>query len=299
MSLRSPSTPAGFLVIDKPSGLTSREVLNRLQAILPRRTKIGHAGTLDPLATGVLVVAVGPATRLIEYVQAMGKTYQSRFRLGVRSPTDDADGEVEEVRGARMPTPEEILATARKFVGWLDQRPPAFSALKLAGERAYDLARRGLPVQLTPRPVRIDALDVLDYQPPDLDVRMACSKGTYVRSLARDLGDALGCGAIVQELRRTAIGPFRVEDASPLDVSPEDLMGRLRPMADALADLGRVILDEPSASRFLQGQRVGTDLTLPAAGDVVALGPRQQLLGIATVIRPGWIQPKIVLPPDR
>src|SRR5205823_5252216 len=143
----------GLLVIDKPGGMTSRDVVNRVQRWFPRKTKIGHTGTLDPLATGVLVVCVGAATRLAEYVQAMGKTYTSRFRLGATSTTDDADGDVTETRGAVPPTREQIETARMLFVGAIAQVPPAFSALKVSGERAHDLARSGQEVRLAPRPV--------------------------------------------------------------------------------------------------------------------------------------------------
>src|SRR4051812_48814027 len=197
----------GLLVIDKPGGMTSRDVGNRVQRWFPRKTKIGHTGTLDPLATGVLVVCVGAATRLADFVQAMGKTYAARFRLGATSTTDDADGEVTVNAAAVPPTRDQIGAAIPAFLGLVEQVPPAFSALKLDGRRAHELARSGKDVQLAARTVRIDAIRVRAYEWPFLDVEIDCGKGTYIRSIARDLGAKLGCGGMVETLRRTRVGP--------------------------------------------------------------------------------------------
>jgi tRNA pseudouridine55 synthase len=178
----------GLLVIDKPGGMTSRDVVNRVQKWFPRKTKIGHTGTLDPLATGVLVVCVGQATRLADYVQAMGKSYASRFRLGATSTTDDADGAVTETPHAVAPTRADLEAALARFVGTIEQLPPVFSALKLDGRRAHDLARQGKDVQLARRPVRIDAIRLTGFEWPYLDVEVDCGKGTYIRSIGRGWG---------------------------------------------------------------------------------------------------------------
>lgn len=244
----------GLLVIDKPGGMTSRDAVNRVQKWFPRKTKIGHTGTLDPLATGVLVVCVGQATRLAEYVQAMGKSYASRFRLGATSTTDDADGEVAEAPGAEAPTREGIDAALAKFVGVIEQVPPAVSALKVAGRRAHELARKGEGVKLAARPVRIDAVRVTHYQWPHLDVEVDCGKGTYIRSIARDLGSALGCGGLVQALRRTRVGPFTAEQGIGLDATPEEARAKLQPPAAAATGMPQVLLDQEAARRFFRGQ---------------------------------------------
>src|SRR5579871_6504470 len=209
----------GLLVIDKPGGITSRDVVNRVQRWFPRKTKIGHTGTLDPLATGVLVVCIGAATRLADHVQAMGKTYRSRFRLGATSTTDDADGTVTETPEAVPPTREQIAAALPSFIGNVEQVPPAYSALKVGGRRAHDLARRGANVELTARVVRIDAVRVLAYDRPFLDVEIDCGKGTYIRSIARDLGAKLGVGGLVETLRRTRVGPFTAEQGISVDAT--------------------------------------------------------------------------------
>lgn len=270
----------GLLVIDKPGGMTSRDAVNRVQTWFPRKTKIGHTGTLDPLATGVLVVCVGHATRLADYVQAMGKSYSSRFRLGATSTTDDADGEVTETPNVAIPTREEIDAVLKLFVGTIEQVPPAVSALKLDGERAHDLVRRGKSVQLAARTVRIDAIRVLAYEWPWLNVEVDCGKGTYIRSIARDLGVSLGCGGLVQTLRRTRVGPFGAEQGIGLDAPPTSV--KLRPMAEAVEGIPRSKLDTDLVRRIRNGQRVAIDpnlgytrgafAALDEKGELVALG---------------------------
>jgi tRNA pseudouridine55 synthase len=242
----------GLLVIDKPAGMTSRDVVNRVQKWFPRKTKIGHTGTLDPLATGVLVLCVGSATRLADVIQAMGKTYHAIFELGVTSPTDDADGEIQPIAHPTIPTRDEIAAVLSRFVGWIEQRPPAVSALKVEGRRAHELARRGENVPLAARRVRIDAIQLRNYHWPLVEVEVDCGKGTYIRSIARDLGAALKCGGIVRQLRRMRVGPFTADAAIDLDTPPEAV--RLRPIAEALQPLPAVTLPERDVTKFTHGQ---------------------------------------------
>lgn len=246
----------GLLVLDKPAGMTSRAVVDRVQRWFPRRTRIGHAGTLDPLATGVLVLCLGAATRLIEYVQRMNKVYRTRFLLGARSDSDDADGVIEHVSGAVAVDAATVASCVAAFVGTIEQVPPAYSAAKVAGERAYDLARRREEVTLRPRPVRIHAIDILDYAYPYMDLEVRCGKGTYIRSLARDVGARLGCGALVQTLRRTRIGPFSTETALTLDADAETASARLLPAEMAVAELPRMVLTDSQQKRLEQGQAV-------------------------------------------
>jgi tRNA pseudouridine55 synthase len=288
----------GLLVIDKPGGMTSRDVVNRVQRWFPRRTKIGHTGTLDPLATGVLVVCVGAATRLADFVQAMGKTYRSRFRLGATSTTDDADGEVTPNLAAVPPIREQIEAAIPAFLGTVEQVPPAFSALKLGGERAHDLARQGKDVRLAARPVRIDAIRVLGYEWPYLDVEIDCGKGTYIRSIARDLGAKLGCGGMVETLRRTRIGPFTAEQGIGLDVAPEEARAKLLPLSAAVAGMLQVRIGPDDVRRFRNGQTVRTSPVSggrqpPVAPDVAVLDEAGELVGIGSAVR-GLIKPDIV-----
>jgi len=249
----------GLLVLDKPHGLTSRAALDQALRWFPRGTKVGHTGTLDPLATGVLVLCVGRATRLTEFVQEMPKTYVTEITLGARSATDDAEGPVSPVAAASPPDHASIDAALPSFLGTIQQVPPAYSAAKLAGRRSYDLARQGRSAELAPRTVRIDRIDVLAFDYPTLRLRIDCGKGTYIRSLARDLGERLGCGGYVSALRRTRVGPFVPEQAVPLDADAATSSARLLPMAAAVTGLPRVVLDEADLSRFTIGQAVPFD----------------------------------------
>jgi tRNA pseudouridine55 synthase len=288
----------GLLVIDKPGGMTSRDVVNRVQTWFPRKTKIGHTGTLDPLATGVLVVCVGAATRLADFVQAMGKTYASRFRLGATSTTDDADGEITPTGAAVAPTREQIDAALAGFVGTVEQVPPVFSALKLDGRRAHDLARRGQDVPLAARPVRIDAIRVRGYEWPFADVEIDCGKGTYIRSIARDLGVKFGCGGLVETLRRTRVGPFAAEQGTGLDATPEQARAKLLPMATAVAGMPQVRIDADGERRIRTGQAVRFSPASggrepPEAAPVAVLNERGDLVGIGTTGR-RLVQPDVV-----
>ncbi|MBN9118855.1 MAG: tRNA pseudouridine(55) synthase TruB [Planctomycetes bacterium] len=279
----------GLLVIDKPGGMTSRDAVNRVQRWFPRKTKIGHTGTLDPLATGVLVVCIGAATRLADYVQAMGKSYASRFRLGATSATDDADGEVTETLNVAPPTRERIDAALAGFVGVIEQVPPAVSALKVAGQRAHDLARQGKEVAPAARPVRVDAIRVTGYAWPHLDVEVDCGKGTYIRSIARDLGAVLGCGGLVQTLRRTRVGPFTTEQGMSLDADP--LSVKLLPMSAAVGGMEQAQLRADEVRRVRQGQWIAT--RSPNGSELALLDERGELIGIGDVQR-GQIRPHLV-----
>jgi tRNA pseudouridine55 synthase len=244
----------GLLVLDKPGGVTSRDAVNAVQRWFPRKTKIGHTGTLDPLATGVLVVCLGHATRLAEFIQAMPKTYRSTFALGATSDTDDADGTVTPTSFSHAPGGDEILRTLTLFCGEIDQTPPAFSAAKIDGQRAYDLARGGFDVDLKPRRVTVYSINVLQFNWPRLDLEIRCSKGTYIRSLARNLGEKLGCGAYVEILRRTHVGAFTADRAVTLDMPADAVRSRLRPIAEGVVELPRVDVDAETAARLRQGQ---------------------------------------------
>src|SRR5262249_22794729 len=219
----------GLLVVNKPRGLTSRAVVDRVAGLVPH-AKVGHAGTLDPLASGVLIVCLGPATRLVERVQRLPKSYRTVVLLGARSDTLDADGSVEAVAAPRVPSRVDIEGAVAPLVGEILQRPPTYSALKVQGRRAYDLARAGRPVEMPPRRVRIDGIAVIHYAWPRLELAIECGGGTYIRSIARDLGETLGCGGLVEALTRTRIGPFTIDQAvDPEGLSAESLPGHLRP----------------------------------------------------------------------
>jgi tRNA pseudouridine55 synthase len=278
------TSPHGLLNVDKPAGLTSRDVVNRVQSLLPRKTRIGHAGTLDPLATGVLIVCVGAATRLVEYIQRMDKEYLAEFTLGAASDTDDALGQITPTPPVPpIPDQRAIESALRTFVGEILQTPPQFSAAKRDGRRAYKLARRGEEFSLSAKPVQIHAIELLGFQFPELRLRIHCGKGTYIRSIARDLGAVLGCGGYVRSLRRTRIGPFLAQNALQLDHLAADTLPFL-PLEQALSDLPRISLQADLALRFCQGQKL-SGLTGPAGAgfttvEVVVTDAGNRLLGI-------------------
>ncbi len=205
----------GLILLDKPTGPTSHDMVDAVRRGANIR-RVGHGGTLDPLATGLLVICLGPATRLSEYLTDKDKRYRARVRLGQTSTTYDADGRLTPV-GHTIPLRDAVEAALAAFRGPQMQRPPAYSAIKRGGVKAYDMARRGLEVDLEPRPIEIFSLALTDWAPPFFTLDVHCSAGTYIRSLAHDLGQALHCGAHLAGLRRTASGNFRLEDAVALD----------------------------------------------------------------------------------
>jgi len=288
--------PQGFLVLDKSRGPTSRDVVNRVQRWFPPRTRIGHTGTLDPLATGVLVVAIGVATRLTSYVQSMSKTYQTQLRLGQISDTDDAAGRIETMTVGEVPSRSAVQSCLESLCGEIEQLPPAFSAAKLVGQRAYDLARRGQRVSLKPRRIHVYAIEVVQYEYPHLDLVVKCGKGTYIRALARDIGERLGCGAMVESLRRTAVGPFIVDQAVDLDIAGDQARQHLLPLFLALADLPVLELSHSEIERFRHGQRIELNRNLPPrAGQCAVYDEAGNLLGIGLVEAKGLLKPLKVL----
>ncbi len=257
---RSGRAVNGWVVVDKPLGLTSIQVVARVRRILDPR-KIGHGGTLDPLATGLLPIAMGEATKTVPYLVDGQKSYRFTVRWGERTETDDAEGEVVETSDKR-PSEPEIRAVLGRFVGEVEQVPPNFSAIKVAGRRAYEKARAQEVFELRPRRVDIHRLELLATEGPDLaSFEADCGKGTYMRALARDLGTALGTHAHVVALRRTAVGPFGEEDAISLE-SLEALghsaaaSGALLPIETALDDIPVLALSETEANRLRCGQAV-------------------------------------------
>lgn len=224
-----PPVPAtgGVLVLDKPAGISSAGLLNRLKRLFPRKTKLGHAGTLDPFATGVLLALVGRATKRCEELMGSPKGYRTTIKLGATTATLDPESEVMPFEGARVPTLEEVRAVLAGMQGEVMQMPPQFSAMKVGGRRAYDLARAGKVVELVPRPVQVYSMRLVSYSYPLIELEMEVGRGFYVRSLARDMGVALGSAGYLRELRRTRVGPFAAEDAvRPETLTPENV-GRL------------------------------------------------------------------------
>jgi tRNA pseudouridine55 synthase len=283
---QSKSVVSGVLVVDKPVGLTSHDVVQ----IIRRGTNIrraGHTGTLDPRASGVLVILIGPAVRLSEYVSASDKRYQATIRLGVSTDTYDAEGEyIEPVRptiSVRDITEAQFQDALMQFVGEIKQVPPPYSAVKVQGRKAYEIARNGEEVELEPRTINVYSLDLLEWSPPEAVVDVFCSSGTYVRSLANDLGKALGCGAHLVGLRRTKSGRFTLRDAVPLRRLQEaftagDWYKYLIPAAEALGDWPMIELDADQVELVRHGHRVpaepdstGWARGVSEAGDLVAL----------------------------
>ena len=207
----------GVINLDKPAGMTSAAAVRRVKRLLPPGTRIGHAGTLDPFATGVLLLLVGKATKASQSLMDQPKGYEATIRLGATTATDDPESEEIITPDAAEPTLEQIRAMTKMFLGTIPQLPPRFSAMKIGGRRAYDLARRNQPVKLQPRDVRIDAIEILAWHPPLLQLRVDCGRGTYIRALARDLGQKLGTGGYLTQLRRTRLGRFTADRSIPLD----------------------------------------------------------------------------------
>jgi tRNA pseudouridine55 synthase len=285
--------------LNKPPGATSRTVVDRVVRLAPG-VKAGHAGTLDPLATGVLVVCIGAATRLIEFVQRMPKTYRTMVRLGARSDTLDAAGEVTEIAGALPPSELEIRGVLETQVGVIAQRPPEYSALKVKGQRAYDLARIGVPVNLAPRTVTIRRIELLGYDWPRLELEIECGSGTYIRAIARDVGTALGCGGLVEALTRTRIGPFTLAEA----IDPERLAAAtvaewLRPATEAVSALPRLQLSAAHLAAVVHGRPLIASEVAPggvASGEIALIGPDGALAAVAEhVAEAGRIFPRRVL----
>ncbi len=298
MATRAMGELNGVLNLAKPGGVTSRDVVDLISRPL-RKVKVGHAGTLDPLASGVLVVCVGRSTRLIEYVQRMPKAYRTVVRLGARSDTLDADGRIELEPSPTIPTEAEVREALASQVGTIEQIPPQFSALKVEGKRAYDLARNGQAVDLAARPVRVDRVDLIAYAWPHLEFTVDCGSGTYIRSIARDVGEALGCGGLVEVLVRTRIGPFTLEEAiDPTGQAIDAILAHLRPTLDALGDLPRLTLSTGQVEAIKQGKSLWLNEVEEAGaieGEVGLIGPDGGLVAVAEVDSSGKILPRRVL----
>lgn len=273
-------TVSGLVVVDKPAGITSHDVVSRVRRLAGTR-KVGHAGTLDPMATGVLVLGVNRATRLLGHLLLTDKAYSATVRLGEATTTDDAEGDVTARTPADHVSEEQVRAGLAVQVGEVDQVPSAVSAIKVDGRRAYDRVRAGEQVDLPARRVRIDAIDVLDVRrghgTVDVDIEVRCSSGTYIRAIARDLGEALGVGGHLTALRRTAVGPFGLEVAHTLDQLAEELV--VLPIADAARQaFPAVELTEQQAGDVRVGRRL--DLTLPADVPHAVFAPGGEFLAL-------------------
>ena len=206
----------GIVLVNKPAGITSHDVVGFVRRTFKMR-RVGHAGTLDPMATGVLVILLGNSTKLFDKFVAFDKTYRATLRLGIKTATADIMGQVLLERPYEGIDEDAVKKVFLQFTGDIEQKPPMVSAVKHKGERLYKIARQGLEVERTARKVRIDELRILQYKPPDVEFLMSCSKGTYVRQLAEDVGEVLGCGACISQIERTKVGPFDIKDTTHLE----------------------------------------------------------------------------------
>ena len=294
MSAADPTPLGGVLTVDKPAGWTSHDVVNRVRRLAGLR-QVGHAGTLDPMATGVLVVCLGRATRLLEYLTGQPKIYLAEVTLGVATNTYDAEGDIVSSQPAPALSAAQIEQALTPLRGQIMQRPPAFSALKRDGVPLYQRARAGETLEIAPRPAMVYELTLLHAAGPILRLRVRCGAGTYVRSLAHDLGQALGCGAHLSALRRSAVGGFTVENALTLEQLAGEgaLRAALQPADTAVAHLPRVEVSAAEATRLLHGQTVAASAPeQPAVAR--AYGPEERFLGVIF-----FDQPRLVWRPGK
>ncbi|MBK5273488.1 MAG: tRNA pseudouridine(55) synthase TruB [Desulfuromonadales bacterium] len=295
----------GFVVIDKPAGITSHDVVSRVRRILGTR-KVGHTGTLDPFATGVLPVAVNDGTKAIPFLDEGSKTYEAVMQLGVATDTLDMTGAVIREAEWQTITRAQVESELKKFTGHLSQIPPMYSAIKRDGQPLYKLARQGQVVERTPREINIFSLELLSFTPPFVGFRVVCSRGTYVRTLADDIGSSLGCCAALKELRRTASGPFDISNAVTLEGLEEAC--RIGTQADlslspcaALAHLPEFPLDDTGIALVRHGRAPGWhDLAASFVtgyndGDLVRLTRDRELLAVAQYRSAGDAEPRIIL----
>jgi tRNA pseudouridine55 synthase len=278
----------GLLIVDKPSGWTSHDVVARLRRLAGTR-RVGHAGTLDPMATGVLVIGVGQATRLLGHLALTDKDYEATIRLGMSTTTDDAEGEELETKDAASLSDAAIAGELAKLTGDVEQVPSSVSAIKVDGVRSYARVRAGESVELKARPVRVERFDLIERRGDDLDVAVTCSTGTYVRALARDLGAGLGVGGHLTALRRTRVGSFTADEAKTLEQLEQDLS--VIPLAAAVgAAFPRIDVGAAEAERISHGQRLVLDITSSPSG---VFAPDGRVIALVTD-RDGVAQPLCV-----
>jgi tRNA pseudouridine55 synthase len=291
----------GVLIIDKPRAWTSHDVVNKARRILQEK-RIGHTGTLDPLATGVLVLCIGKATRLVRYLESDDKEYSAEMRLGSVTDTQDAEGRVLETRHYLPPSEDQVRTALKAFLGDIRQRPPAYSALKVDGVPSYRLARTGKAREHPERTVTIHAIDLIEYRDPFIRFSVHCSKGTYIRTLCADLGDRLGAGAHLTALTRTRAGRFTLVQAISIDgLAEEAAAGHpdrlLLPLSEAVQEYPAVTVDPTDADRIAHGNALLLPPeTLPPAaeGSIRVLGPDGVLVAMAR-IRHGALRPEVVV----
>ncbi len=288
---RSDDGPTGICIVDKPSGWTSHDVVAKARGLLGTR-RVGHSGTLDPMATGVLVLGVGRATRLLTFITGVDKTYEARITFGSETDSLDADGEVTATHDMAGLAPAAVLAAAETLTGPIEQVPPMVSAIQVDGRRLHELAREGIEIERAARPVTVRRFDLSPTDDPLVwDAVVECSSGTYVRSLAADLGTALGGGAHLSALRRTAVGPFDLSEAQPLGESLAVL-----PVIEGVRHLGRVDVDDELAGFVRHGRVLSLDaLGAEGPGPWAVVASDDELLAVYQAHRDDSAKPAIVL----
>ncbi len=286
----------GLILVDKPTGPTSHKVVSIVRKETGVR-KVGHAGTLDPRASGVLVLCLGSATRLSEYLSTATKRYEAVIRFGASTKTYDAEGDVIRLTGT-VPTEEDIQAVIPEFSGQIEQIPPPYSAIKIKGKKAYEMARAGEEFELDSRDVTIYKMALIEYSPPDLVLEIECSAGTYIRSLAHDIGEQLGTGAHLANLRRTKSGHFTIEECVSLRKLELGFIDGtwdeyLRPAVDALPDFPRISIEGNNLEDVTFGRLIPADGS--ASGMAIAIGPDGDLVAILEAVEDGtkWHPKKV------
>lgn len=293
----------GFLNCNKPVGFSSRDAVNVVQGQLRgRKIKVGHCGTLDPLADGVLVIGVGPAAKLVPYVHETSKCYLGTFRLAAESPTGDLEIEPTVHEDHPVPSETDLQTACRALTGTIHQTPPAYSAIKVNGKRAYDMARKGREVEMPSRQVTIDSIDIVRYQYPELTLQICCSTGTYIRTLGMDLAKKVDTVAVMTALTRTSVGPFKLADAVTIDqIRNQEIESLLLPAALGVAHLPQWIVDPQQCQRLANGLCLQDQQPQPSLDTsikpehVAAVTPAGHLKAILTHKRDAWC-PKRVFP---
>ncbi len=293
----------GVLNLNKPAGITSRDLVNKVQRMI-KPVKVGHAGTLDPMATGVLLVCVGPATRLVSTLQEGAKTYVTEFTLGQTSDTDDSTGVIETIQfDDPQPLLTDIASCLDAMTGIISQVPPDYSAVHVDGQRAYALARKGHELTLKARQIEIHSIEILRYEWPRLELKIVCGSGTYIRSIARDLGAQLGCGALMSRLERTQIGEFALRDSADIElITRDNISQHLWPAIKIVHQLSKYDCNSQDITDLLCGRRIvfdshrSSDGTTPEFKQTVALTQNafSELVALATFELDHRLQPQTV-----
>lgn len=291
----------GFVNCNKPIGFSSRDAVNVIQGRLKgRRIKVGHCGTLDPLADGVLVIGVGPAAKLVPYVHETSKTYEGTFRLAAESPTGDLEMEPTIYEDHPLPSIQQLREACQALTGIISQTPPAYSAIQVNGQRLYDLARKGRDVKVPSRKVQIDSIEIQAYQYPEIKLKIVCGTGTYIRTLGMDLAKAVGTRAVMTALTRTAVGEFQLADSVSIEtIREQDVTGLLVPATTGVAHLSRITVDAEDCTRLQNGvcllgeREIQPDENAPAT---IAVTEEGHLKAILVPKQGSWF-PKKVFPP--